>query len=90
MEDYGGRDNYLEIYKGFYKDFFADPFMNVLLDLSHKDTNVSPEEHGTRLGLFFLLHFGGDDSYTKLRSLNRFRNLEEAHQRAKKCPMRGN
>ena len=90
MEVFGGRDNYLEIYKGFYRDILADPFMNVLFDMSHKDTNVSPEEHGTRLGLFFLLHFGGDQAYTQLRGQNRFGNLEKAHKRAKNCPMRGN
>jgi hypothetical protein len=79
MEDYGGKDNFLEIYKGFYRDLFADPFMSVLFDLSHKDTNVAPEEHGMRLGLFFLLHFGGDNDYTRLRGRNRFANLNEAH-----------
>ena len=40
---------------------FADPFMNTLFDMTHKDTNVSPEEHGTRLGLFFLQRHGGDN-----------------------------
>ena len=79
MEDFGGKDNFLEIYKGFYRDFFGDPFMNVLFDMSHKDTNVAPEEHGLRLGLFFLSHFGGDKSYNKLRGLDEVGNLETAH-----------
>jgi hypothetical protein len=60
MEEWGGKENFMEIYKGFYRDMFADPFMNVLFDMTHSDTNVPPEEHGKRLGLFFLCHFGSD------------------------------
>ena len=90
MEDYGGRDNFLEIYKGFYRDFFADPFMNVLFDLSHADTNVPPEEHGMRLGTFYLKYYGGEpDTYTKLRGDDVKAITAVAHQRAKNCPMRG-
>ena len=68
---------------------FADPFMFTLFDMTHQDTNVPPEEHGTRLGLFFLQRFGGDDKYGKLRGPNMIKNLDRAHVRAKACPMRG-
>ena len=75
MEEFGSRDNFLEIYKAFYRD----PFMNVLFDWSNKETNVPPEEHGLRLGLFFLKEFGGDKGYTKLRGNDHTEQIETAH-----------
>ena len=45
--------------------------MNVLFDLSHADTNVPPEEHGMRLGTFYLKYYGDEpNTYTDLRGEN--------------------
>ena len=64
--------------------------MNVLFDFSHTDTNVPPEEHGMRLGTFYLKYYGGEpDTYTKLRGDDVKAITAVAHQRAKNCPMRG-
>ena len=67
----------------------SDPFMNNLFDISHKDTNVPAEEHGRRLGLFFLDHYGDDREYSQTRGPEHVHNLETAHIRSKKCPFRG-
>ena len=49
---------------------FSDPFMNTLFDMTHPESNVSPEDHGKRLALFFLSFFGGENSYQQLRGKN--------------------
>ena len=54
VDGWGGIENFKEIFRGFYRDFFADPFMNTLFDFSHADVNVAPEDHGDRLALWFL------------------------------------
>ncbi len=41
----------------------SDPFMNVLFDMRHPETNVSHLEHGRRLSTFFLARFGIDQEY---------------------------
>ena len=71
----------------------TDPFINVLFDTRHQDTNVSNVEHGKRLGGFFLDFFGGDTTYCKLRGLSRIGEapggiLNRTHVKAKACPMR--
>merc|ERR1712117_454700 len=87
IDKIGGPQKYCQIIGEFYKRFLNDPITKVLLDRTHKDSNVSAEEHGKRLGLMFLQRFGLSNEYSKLRG-NLFRNLEEAHTRAKRCPMR--
>jgi len=63
--------------------------MNVLFDKTNKESNVPAETHGKRLALFFLQYFGDDNEYRKLRGSRIFFNINEAHNRAKRCPMRG-
>ena len=66
----------------------TDPFMNELFDTRSKDVNVSHKEHAKRVGLFFLSHMGDDNEYAK-RSPRVLGRLNESHDRAKSCPMRG-
>merc|ERR1712026_121507 len=80
-------EKYFGIIGEFYTRFLNDPITKVLLDRSHKDSDVTPKEHGRRLGLMFLQRFGLSNEYSKLRG-NLFKNLEVAHTRAKRCPMR--
>jgi hypothetical protein len=62
-EQFGGRDNYFGVFTDHYSKIMTDPFINVLFDTRHQDTNVSNVEHGKRLGGFFLDIFGGDTTY---------------------------
>merc|ERR1712226_1559140 len=87
IKQLGGSQKYCEIIGEFYSRFLNDPITKVLLDRSHADSDVSAEEHGKRLGLMFLQRFGISNEYTRLRG-NLFSNLNTAHNRAKRCPMR--
>ena len=87
IEKLGGPQKYCEIIGQFYSRFLEDPITKVLLDRTHADSDVTAEEHGKRLGLMFLQRYGISDDYTRLRG-NLFHNLNKAHTRAKKCPMR--
>ena len=70
---------------------FSDPFMNTLFDTRHKDTNVSSDDHGTRLASWFLTQNGDFDDYYKLRNVqSTLKLINVAHNRAKGCPHRGN
>ena len=40
-----------------------DPLMCTLFDMRNPEAAVSPEEHGERLGLYFLVNVGDDDEY---------------------------
>ena len=64
--------------------------MYTLFDLQDQDTNVSFDQHGLRLGTFFLTYFGEFEDYITLRKpSNIFAKMQRAHDRARKCPMRG-
>ena len=84
----GGKEKFIEMFQYFYSMFMTDPFMNTLFNMTEKDTNHDYNAHGRRLGLFFLSFFGDDDEYNNVRG-NPFRNLNNSHNRAKGCPMRG-
>ena len=74
----------------FYAKLFADPYMFTLFDMTDPDTNVSSDQHGQRLGLFFLSFFGDDQQYFEVRGVtDSTQQLVDAHQRSKKCPRRG-
>ena len=88
---YGGKENFISVFKAHYQKLFTDPFMNTLFDMSHKDTNISSDDHGTRLASFFLSHFGDYDDYYNLRKArSTLQHLNVVHTRAKGCPFRGN
>ena len=64
--------------------------MNTLFDTRHKDTNVSSDEHGIRLGSWFLSNYGDFEDYYKLRNVQSTMQITNvAHNRAKGCPHRG-
>ena len=66
----------------------TDPFMNTLFDM--KTNELDHKAHGQRLGNFILAFFGDDDEYYNLRPGHPLQNLNNSHQRSKKCPLRGN
>ena len=64
--------------------------MYTLFDLRDEDTNVPSDQHGLRLGTFFLSLFGDFDDYYKLRKPKSiFKLMSSSHKKAKNCPMRG-
>lgn len=88
-DKWGGRENFLGIFKAHYKRLFKDPLMHQLFDMSSKETNISTDEHGMRLGLFFLAFFGDDEEYYKFRNTdNLLDKSRAAHKKASNCPLR--
>ena len=70
---------------------FSDPFLNTLFDMTHKDTNISSDEHGIRLASWYLSHSGDFEDYYTLRNVrSTLQLLNVTHKRAKACPFRGN
>ena len=49
--------------------------MFTLFNTWHNDTNVTPEEHGRRLGTFYLCQEGDDNEYLKLRNVQKYNEL---------------
>ena len=84
----GGKDGVVRLFGFHYRRLFQDPRMSVLFDVSHQDSNVSAAAHGERLALALLGRWVGLKDYARLRGGDLFSNLEGAHQRAKRCPLR--
>ncbi len=56
---------------------YADSFMNTLLDMTDFATDVSIEEHGERLAMYFLAIFGGDYKYYQFLGITKIHKLLE-------------
>ena len=84
----GGHDGFMTLFGCHYCNMFANPRMSVLFNSSQKDTNVCALDHGKRVANL-LLDFNYDTSYLRAAGRgNVFARLNQAHQTAKKCPMR--
>jgi hypothetical protein len=54
----GGRKAFINIFIEFYKKFMADPETCGLFNKNDPDSNVDADEHGKRLGLWYLARYG--------------------------------